>query len=71
MKKGGLYPAVANGANEVANELFRQHKLSFLRVGELVSSAVDELNVSCATCLQDVLDADQLAREFVYSHFYS
>ncbi len=69
MKKGGLYPAVANGANEVANALFRDGKISFLRVGELVSSAVDELRVSKAACLDDVLEADRMAREFVYSNF--
>ena len=32
MKKGGLYPAVANGANEVANRLFRDKKISFLDI---------------------------------------
>ena len=69
MKKGGLYPAVANGANEVANELFRQHKLSFLSIGELVSAAVDTLHVGSASCLDDVLAADRLAREFVYENF--
>ena len=69
MKKGGLYPAVANGANEAANLLFRQYELSFLRIGELVSDAVDELKVGRATCLQDVLDADRMAREYVYSNF--
>lgn len=66
--KGGLYPAVANGANEVANLMFRQHKISFLEVGELVSAAVEELSVSPARCLDDVLAADRLAREFVDSH---
>ena len=69
MKKGGLYPAVANGANEVANELFRQHKLSFLKIGELVSAAVDELNVGSASCLDDVLAADRMARDFVYENY--
>ena len=68
MKKGGLYPAVANGANEVANKLFRDGKISFLRIGELVSAAVDELRVGKASCLEDVLAADQLAREFVYQN---
>lgn len=66
MKKGGLYPAVANGANEVANRLFREGKISFLQIGELVCAAVDELNVGKASCPDDVLAADQLAREFVY-----
>lgn len=68
IKKGGLYPAVANGANEIANSLFRQRKLSFLEIGELVSAAVDELNVGSASCLDDVIAADQAAREFVTSH---
>ena len=68
MKKGGLYPAVANGANEVANRLFRDGKISFLQIGELVSAAVDELNVGKAADLDDVLAADRLAREFVYQN---
>ncbi len=68
MKKGGLYPAVANGANEVANRLFRDKKISFLDIGDLVSSAVDELTVEPASTLDDVFAADQLAREFVYKH---
>ena len=68
MKKGGLYPAVANGANEVANRLFREKKISFLDIGELVSSAVDELTVEPSSTLDDVFAADRLAREFVYKH---
>ncbi len=67
MKKGGLYPAVANGANEVANRLFRDRKISFLDIGELVTSAVDNIDVSSAACLDDVLRADKAAREYVYS----
>ena len=69
MKKGGLYPAVANGANEAANLLFREHKISFLDVGEIVSAAVDTLQVGKAAGLQDVLDADRAAREFAYHYF--
>lgn len=68
MKKGGLYPAVANGTNEVANRLFRDGKITFLQIGKLVSAAVDELNVGKASTLDDVLAADRLAREFVYQH---
>lgn len=67
MKKGGLYPAVANGANEVANRLFRDRKISFLDIGDLVTSAVDNIDVSSAACLDDVLRADKAAREYVYS----
>ena len=64
MKKGGLYPAVANGANEAANLMFRRGEISFLQVGEIVSAAVDSLRVGSAKVLQDVIDADRAAREF-------
>ena len=68
MKKGGLYPAVANGANEVANKLFREKKISFLDIGDLVSAAVDQLTVEPAKTLDDVFAADQLARDFVINN---
>ena len=68
MKKGGLYPAVANGANEAANLMFRQGKIGFLDIGEIVSSAVDSIDVGSASILQDVLDADAKARAFAQSY---
>ena len=70
MKKGGLYPAVANGANEAANLMFRQGKISFLDIGEIVSAAVDSLAVGSASKLQDVLDADAMAREFAQTYLH-
>lgn len=69
MKNGGLYPAVANGANEAANLMFRQGKIKFLDIGEIVTAAVDILKIGKATKLQDVLDADAAAREFAHSYF--
>ncbi|MBQ8539666.1 MAG: 1-deoxy-D-xylulose-5-phosphate reductoisomerase [Ruminococcus sp.] len=67
MSRGGVIPAVANGANEVANKLFRENKISFLEIGELVSSAVDNFTFKEAKSLSDVLDADKQAREYVYN----
>ena len=69
MKMGGLYPAVANGANEAANLMFRQHKIGFLDVGEIVSASIENIKVGSATCLDDVLAADAQAREFAYHYF--
>lgn len=66
-KKGGIIPAVANGANEIANKLFREGKISFLQIGELVMGAVDNFEAYDAKCLQDVLDADKKAREYVFN----
>ena len=69
MKRGGLLPAVANGSNEAANLLFRQGKISFLDIGEVVSAAVEHFPDRKANDLSDVLAIDKAAREFVYDYF--
>ena len=64
--KGGLYPCTANGANEMANQLFREGKISFLQIADLVEKATDEAHFSAAQyTLSDVLEADRAARERV------
>ncbi|MCI9273532.1 MAG: 1-deoxy-D-xylulose-5-phosphate reductoisomerase [Clostridiales bacterium] len=65
IEKGGLAPAAANGANEVAVQLFLQGKLSFLDIGDLVEQAVFRQTAGCISCLEDILQADNAAREFV------
>lgn len=67
MAKGGIIPAVANGANEIANKLFRENKITFLEIGELVLGAVDSFEYKEVKTLSDVLDADKAAREYVYN----
>ena len=67
LSKGGTSPAIANGANEAANLLFREGKISFLKIGELVRGAVDSVPSKAITTLEDVLEADRLAREYVAS----
>ena len=64
---GGSMPAVVNGANEKAVELFLNRKISFLQIGELVTSALESIKTCEITCLEDVLQADKTAREFVLS----
>lgn len=65
LKRGGLAPAAANGANERAVELFLQDKIGFLQIAELVEAAVKaQPDAPCAS-LVDVLEADRRAREFV------
>lgn len=64
---GGSMPAVVNGANEKAVELFLNRKISFLQIGELVTSALESIKSCEVTCLEDVLQADKTAREFVLS----
>lgn len=62
---GGVATAVANGANEEANRLFREEKISFLEIGNLVMGAVDNIENFEPNTVDDVLRADSLARQFV------
>lgn len=65
LSMGGAATAIANGANEEANMLFRQGKISFLDIGELVSGAVDSIRNFEPKTVDDVLLADKLARQYV------
>ncbi|MBQ8183717.1 MAG: 1-deoxy-D-xylulose-5-phosphate reductoisomerase [Clostridia bacterium] len=65
IKKGGLIPAAVNCANEEANLLFRQGKISFLAIPELISKAAEFAPDKPDYSLQDVLDTDSLMREKV------
>jgi len=67
LKIGGTAPAIANGANEAANELFRNGKLKFLQIGELVSDSIKFINSIPTVKVEDVLEADKAARDFVLS----
>lgn len=65
IKKGGLYPCTANGANEKANYLFRQGKIRFLDIADLVEKATEYAPKCDSYTLEDVLEADKQARAFV------
>ena len=64
---GGVATAIANGANEEANRLFREGKITFLEIGDLVMGAIDKIDNFEPLCVDDVLKADKLAREYVLS----
>ncbi len=65
LKIGKTAPAIVNGANEAANQLFRDDKITFLQIGELVEKSVENVKIVEPKTLDDVLKADLLAREFV------
>ena len=67
IKAGGLKPAAANGANEMAVQLFLENKIKFLQIGEFVEKATSmQKNIKDYT-LNDVYNADKAAREAVLS----
>ena len=65
--KGGLYPCIANGANEMANEMFREGKIGFLQIADLVSYAMENAPKTSGSTLEEILEADRNAREIVRS----
>ena len=65
IKKGGLYPAAVNCANEEANLLFRQGKISFCDIPVLIEKAAEFTNNNDNYSLQDIYDTDTLMREKV------
>ena len=67
IKKGGAYPCLVNSANEEAVRLFLERKISFLQIGEIVSSIPDKFTYSDILSYDDVIKADLAAREYVKS----
>lgn len=65
IKKGGAYPCIANSVNEEAVELFLNRKIPFLKIGELVSEAVEKFEPMSVNSYEDIVKADKAAREFV------
>ncbi len=68
-RAGGLYPTVLNGANEQAVALFLEGKIRFLEIARLVESALVQTPSGDAEKLENVLDADRLARASVIKQY--
>lgn len=62
---GGTAGAIFNAANEAAVEAFLNKKISYLAITDLVKATLDRIDIQPITCLDDVMHADQLARQTV------
>lgn len=62
---GGLHPAAANGANEESVRLFLDGKIKFTDIAYLNNEAMKNAPNNKDFTLQDVLDTDRAARDFV------
>lgn len=66
LRRGGLAPAAANGANEAAVRLFLGHRISFPDIGELVWEAMErQPDAAPAKDIGEILEADRRARRCV------
>lgn len=71
LRKGGLYPTVANAANETAVEMFLNGKISFLKIADIVGSSLEKFNSDMAEALtlDDIIAADRETRLKIRSSF--
>ncbi len=62
-KAGGTYPAVLCAADEVAVDLFLNHRIGFLDIARIVQEALQQHRNTAQPSLQEILSADEWARE--------
>ena len=67
-KMGGTACPTMNGANEEAVALFLADKIGFYDIYRLVSGAVEAVPFIKDPTLEQILEADRLARAYVHSH---
>ena len=63
--KGGNACAVMNGANEAAVALYLQDKIGFYDIYDLVLGAVNTVSFIADPDLEQILESDRLAREYI------
>ena len=64
IRTGGTMPAVLNAANEIAVEKFIKREIAFTDISKLIEMAMSAYNVKYNYSLEDVLEADNWAREY-------
>jgi 1-deoxy-D-xylulose-5-phosphate reductoisomerase len=65
---GGTAPAVYNAANEVAVAAFLRQEIKFTDLFAVVAATVEKLPITSQPGLEEILAADQAARDLVLRH---
>ena len=68
-KSGGLYPAVANAANECAVNLFLQNRITFTDIYRAIDGALNAFEGARLTDFGSIERADDFSRRFVNKLF--
>lgn len=61
---GGTAPCVLNAANEVVNLAFREGKISYPKIAEIIEATMNALPVVQNPSLEQLIEIDQQARDF-------
>ena len=67
IRKGGNMPCILNAANEIANKAFREGKLSFYGVADVISKTMQKATFDKTPDLQTYLETDREARKIASS----
>lgn len=67
IEMGGNAPCIVNCANEAAVSLFLEEKIGFLQIGEMVNSALSDVEYIHNPALSDILNTRAAAEEYVFS----
>ena len=57
-----------NAANEIAVEAFLQNKIAYTAIAGLIENVLGEITITDANTLDEILAADQSAREIARLH---
>ncbi len=67
INQGGLMPSAVNSANEEVNRLFREGKIGFNDIPELILKGAEAAPVKESFTVDDVYETDRIVRECVIS----
>ena len=62
MEKGGNMPCIVNAANEIVNLAFRQDKIGFLRIGDIIAETMQKASFIEKPTYEDYVATDAEAR---------
>lgn len=62
IEQGGTMPCIMNAANEIANELFRQGRISFMAIPQIIEETMQRHTIDYTVSLDTYLAADLSAR---------
>ncbi len=61
-KKGGYYPTIMNGANEIAVQAFLNDKIGFYDIPDIIEKAINKCETQKPVTLDGVFEIDNMAR---------
>ncbi|MDF1544454.1 MAG: 1-deoxy-D-xylulose-5-phosphate reductoisomerase [bacterium] len=67
-RAGGTAPAIFNAANEEAVSMFLKKGITFTDIADVIKNGLDSIEIVSQPDLNDILEADQAARDLVLQH---